>query len=359
MNTIGKLYTLTSFGESHGEALGGVIDGCPAGFPLSVDEIQYELDRRRPGQSSVTTSRTEEDRVEILSGVFEGVTTGTPIGFIVRNKDQRSWDYDEIKDLFRPSHADYTMQEKYGIWDYRGGGRSSAREHVVRVVGGAVARQVLKRLGIFIHGYTSQVGPIVLNKTYHELNLEETDANVVRCPDSVIAREMELFIRKVQEEHDSVGGVVSCVIRGVPVGVGEPVFDRFQARLGYYMMGINAAKGFEYGEGFHAASMRGSEHNDAFVMRNGQVRTLTNHAGGILGGITSGEDIYFRVAFKPVATIGQEQQTVNRFGEEVTFIARGRHDPCVVPRAVPVVEAMAGMLVLDMMLEAGKVPYRV
>ena len=319
MNTIGKLYTLTSFGESHGGALGGVIDGCPAGFPLSVDEIQYELDRRRPGQSSVTTSRTEEDRVEILSGVFEGVTTGSPIGFIVRNKDQRSRDYDEIKDLFRP----------------------------------------LKRLGIFIHGYTSQVGPIVLNKTYHELNLEETDANVVRCPDSVIAREMELFIRKVQEEHDSVGGVVSCVIRGVPVGVGEPVFERFQARLGYYMMGINAAKGFEYGEGFHAASMRGSEHNDAFVMRNGQVRTLTNHAGGILGGITSGEDIYFRVAFKPVATIGQEQQTVNRFGEEVTFIARGRHDPCVVPRAVPVVEAMAGMLVLDMMLEAGKVPYRV
>ena len=206
MNTIGKLYTLTSFGESHGEALGGVIDGCPAGFPLSVDEIQYELDRRRPGQSSVTTSRTEEDRVEILSGVFEGVTTGSPIGFIVRNKDQRSRDYDEIKDLFRPSHADYTMQAKYGIRDYRGGGRSSAREHVVRVVGGAVARQVLKRLGIFIHGYTSQVGPIVLNKTYHELNLEETDANVVRCPDSVIAREMELFIRKVQEEHDSVGG---------------------------------------------------------------------------------------------------------------------------------------------------------
>ena len=266
MNTIGKLYTLTSFGESHGEALGGVIDGCPAGLPLSVDEIQYELDRRRPGQSSVTTSRTEEDRVEILSGVFEGVTTGAPIGFIVRNKDQRSRDYDEIKDLFRPSHADYTMQAKYGIRDYRGGGRSSAREHVVRVVGGAVARQILKRLGIFVHGYTSQVGPIVLNKTYHELNLEETDANVVRCPDSVVAGEMELFIRKVQEEQDSVGGVVSCVIRGVPVGVGEPVFDRFQARLGYYMMGINAAKGFEYGEGFHAASMRGSEHNDAFLL---------------------------------------------------------------------------------------------
>ena len=358
MNTIGKLYTLTSFGESHGEALGGVIDGCPAGVPLSVEEIQYELDRRRPGQSSVTTSRTEEDRVEILSGVFEGVTTGTPIGFIVRNKDRRSRDYDKIKDLFRPSHADYTMQAKYGIRDYRGGGRSSAREHVVRVVGGAVARQVLKRLGVFVHGYTSQVGPIVLNKTYCELNFEETDANVVRCPDSMVAREMELFIRKVQEERDSVGGVVSCIIRGVPVGVGEPVFDRFQARLGYYMMGINAAKGFEYGEGFRAASMRGSVHNDAFVMEDRQVRTLTNHAGGILGGITNGEDIYFRVAFKPVATIGREQQTVNCFGEEVTFMAQGRHDPCVVPRAVPVVEAMAAMLVLDMMLEAGKVSIR-
>ena len=359
MNTIGKLYTLTSFGESHGEALGGVIDGCPAGIPLSEEEIQHELNRRRPGQSSVTTSRTEEDRVEILSGIFEGVTTGSPIGFIVRNKDQRSRDYDEIKDLFRPSHADYTMQEKYGVRDYRGGGRSSAREHVVRVVGGAVARQVLKRLGVSIYGYTSQVGPIALKESYHEFNLEETENNVVRCPDSVVAREMELFIRKVQEEHDSVGGVVSCVIRGVPVGVGEPVFDRFQARLGYYMMGINAAKGFEYGEGFHAASMRGSEHNDTFVMENGQVRTLANHAGGILGGITSGEDIYFRVAFKPVATIGREQQTVNRFGEEVTFVAQGRHDPCVVPRAVPVVEAMAAMLVLDMMLEAGKIPTRV
>ena len=249
------------------------------------------------------------------------------------------------------------MQEKYGVRDYRGGGRSSAREHVVRVVGGAVARQVLKRLGVSIYGYTSQVGPIALKESYHEFNLEEN--NVVRCPDSVVAREMELFIRKVQEEHDSVGGVVSCVIRGVPVGVGEPVFDRFQARLGYYMMGINAAKGFEYGEGFHAASMRGSEHNDTFVMENGQVRTLANHAGGILGGITSGEDIYFRVAFKPVATIGREQQTVNRFGEEVTFVAQGRHDPCVVPRAVPVVEAMAAMLVLDMMLEAGKIPTRV
>ena len=354
MNTIGKLYTLTSFGESHGEALGGVIDGCPAGIALSLDEIQRELDRRRPGQSEVTTARAEEDRVEILSGVFEGITTGMPIGFIIRNKDQRSRDYHEMKDLFRPSHADYTMQAKYGIRDYRGGGRTSAREHVARVVGGAIARQVLKLRGISIHGYTSQVGSVVLDKRYDELDMEETERNIVRCPDQETAREMERLIREVQVGRDSVGGVVSCVIRGVPVGIGEPVFDRFQARLGYYMMGINAAKGFEYGEGFRAAGMRGSEHNDAFVMKNGQVSTLTNHAGGILGGITSGEDIYFRVAFKPVATIGREQETVNLSGEEVTFTAGGRHDPCVVPRAVPVVEAMAAMLVLDMMLEAGK-----
>ena len=356
MNTIGKLYTLTSFGESHGEALGGVIDGCPAGVPLSLEKIQCELDRRKPGQSSVTTSRKEEDRVEVLSGIFEGMTTGAPIGFIIRNRDQRSQDYEEVKDLFRPSHADYTVQKKYGIRDYRGGGRSSAREHVVRVVGGAIARQILEKLGISIYGYTSQVGSVVLNKPYYELNFEKIESNIVRCPDSEVAKEMEELIRKVREEQDSVGGVVECVIRGVPVGVGEPVFDRFQARLGYYMMGINAAKGFEYGEGFRAAGMRGSVHNDAFGVVGGQIKALTNHAGGILGGITSGEDIYFRVAFKPVATIGQEQRTVNCFGKEVIFTAHGRHDPCVVPRAVPVVEAMAAMLVLDMMLEAGKVP---
>ena len=358
MNTIGKLYTLTSFGESHGDALGGVIDGCPAGLLLSIEEIQQELNRRRPGQSSLTTSRVEEDRVEILSGIFEGVTTGMPIGFVVRNQGQRSRDYDEMKEIFRPSHADYTVQKKYGIRDFRGGGRSSAREHVARVVGGAVARQVLKKLGISIHGYTSQIGSVVLNKSYGELNLEETYDNIVRCPDVVMAKEMETLIRKVQEEHDSVGGVVSCVIQGVPAGVGEPVFDRFQARLGYYMLGINAAKGFEYGEGFHAATMRGSEHNDPFRIDQGQVKMSTNHAGGILGGITTGEDVYFKVAFKPVATIGQEQKTVNYSGEEVTFTAHGRHDPCVVPRAVPIVEAMAAMSVLDMMLEAGMVSFK-
>lgn len=352
MNTIGKLYTLTSFGESHGEGLGGVIDGCPAGIVLSVEEIQHQLDRRRPGQSELTTTRKEDDRVEFLSGIFEGRTTGMPIGFVVRNGDQRSRDYDELKNLFRPSHADFTWEKKYGLRDYRGGGRSSAREHVSRVVAGAIARQVLAPLGISFRAYTSQVGTVKLEKHYTELDLECVDRNAVRCPDENVARDMEALIRELRAAEDSVGGVVNCVIRGVPVGVGEPVFDRFQARLGYYMMGINAAKGFEYGEGFHAAEMRGSEHNDAFGLVNGQVRPLTNHAGGVLGGVTSGEDIYFRVAFKPVATIGQEQRTADRLGREISFTAHGRHDPCVVPRAVPVVEAMAAMLVLDMMLES-------
>lgn len=352
MNTIGKIYTLTSFGESHGEGLGGVIDGCPAGIVLSVEEIQHQLDRRRPGQSELTTPRKEDDRVEFLSGIFEGRTTGMPIGFVVRNRDQRSRDYDELKNLFRPSHADFTWEKKYGIRDYRGGGRSSAREHVSRVVAGAIARQVLAPFGISFQAFTSQVGPVKLDKHYTELDLEHADRNAVRCPDENVARDMEALIREVRAAEDSVGGVVNGVIRGVPLGVGEPVFDRFQARLGYYMMGINAAKGFEYGEGFHAAEMRGSEHNDAFGTVNGQVRPLTNYAGGVLGGVTSGEDIYFRVAFKPVATIGREQRTVDRSGREISFTAHGRHDPCVVPRAVPVVESMAAMLVLDMMLES-------
>ena len=352
VNTIGKLYTLTSFGESHGEAMGGVIDGCPAGFALSLDEVQRELDKRKPGQSDLTSARNEEDRVEFLSGVFEGMTTGMPIGFIVRNRDQRSKDYEELKEIFRPSHADYTLEQKYGIRDYRGGGRASAREHVSRVVAGAIAKQVLRARGVFVQAYTSQIGHVGLDRSYTELDLNDAEKNAVRCPDEDIARDMEALIREVKTEGDSIGGIVNCVIRGVPAGVGEPVFDRFQARLGYYMMGINAAKGFEYGEGFRAATMRGSEHNDAFVTENGRIKTLTNHAGGILGGITSGEDIYFRVAFKPVATIGKEQQTVDRSGKEVLFSAHGRHDPCVVPRAVPVVEAMAAMLVLDMMLEA-------
>jgi len=334
--------------------MGGVIDGCPAGFVVSTDEVQRELDRRRPGQSDLTTERREEDQVEFLSGILEGVTTGMPIGFIVRNQDARSRDYEAMKDVFRPSHADFTLEKKYGIRDYRGGGRSSAREHVARVVAGAIAKQILSTRGVSVQGYTSQIGHVELDKPYSELDLSQVETNAVRCPDENTAREMEALIREVKAEEDSIGGVVSCVIRGIPAGVGEPVFDRFQARLGHYMMGINAAKGFEYGEGFRAATMRGSEHNDVFTVADGQVKPLTNHAGGILGGITSGENVYFRVAFKPVATIGREQRTVDCSGREILFSAHGRHDPCVVPRAVPVVEAMAAMLVLDMMMEAGR-----
>lgn len=350
-NSIGKIFRLTSFGESHGAAIGGVIDGCPAGVDLSESLIQKELDRRRPGQSDISTPRDEADKVEILSGVFEGKTTGMPIGFIVRNTNQKSKDYSAMKDLYRPSHADYTWQQKYGVRDYRGGGRSSAREHIARVVAGAVAKQVLAAYHIAIQGYTSQIGAIALSSPYVETTSEAVESNIVRCPDSQIAEQMIAKIRDVRNAGDSIGGIVSCVIKGLPVGLGEPVFDRFQARLAHAMMSINAAKGFEYGAGFAAAAMLGSEHNDAFVMRNGEVHTATNRSGGIQGGVTNGEEVYFRVAFKPVATIMREQQTVNRDGEEISFEAHGRHDPCVVPRAVPVVEAMAAMVTLDMLLE--------
>lgn len=351
-NLFGKLYRLSSFGESHGAAVGGVIDGCPAGIALSVEGIQQELNRRRPGQSDVSTPRYEADEVEILSGLFEGRTTGMPIAFIVWNKNQNSKDYTDLKELYRPSHADYSWQQKYGIRDYRGGGRSSAREHIARVVGGAVAKQILAGYGIGIYAYTSQVGGICLPYSYREIDTEKRETNIVRCPDEETAERMIGLIREVKEPGDSVGGVVSCLIRGVMPGLGEPVFDRFQARLAQAVMSINATKGFEYGTGFSAAGMRGSEHNDPFVIRDGQVRTETNRSGGIQGGVTNGEDIYFRVAFKPVATIMREQETVNRRGEEITFEAQGRHDPCVVPRAVPVVEAMAAMVVLDMLLES-------
>lgn len=351
-NTIGKLFKLMSFGESHGVAVGGVIDGCPAGVELSVERIQQELNRRRPGQSEVSTPRKEEDEVEILSGIFEGKTTGMPIGFMVRNRNQNSKDYNHLKDLYRPSHADFTWEKKYGLRDYRGGGRSSAREHIARVVAGAIARQVLATYGIHIQAYTSQVGTVMLGRSYEEINLEKTEENMVRCPDPDIAEKMIALIRKVRDEGDSIGGIVSCVIKGVPAGLGEPVFDRFQARLAQAMMSINAAKGFEYGTGFAAAAMRGSEHNDSFILKEGEVRTRTNRSGGIQGGVSNGEDIYFRVAFKPVATISKCQDTVSRKGENVELQAHGRHDPCVVPRAVPVVEAMAAMVILDMMLEA-------
>lgn len=355
-NTFGKIYRLCSFGESHGAAVGGVVDGCPAGVDLSVEKIQAELNRRRPGQSEVSTLRTEADEVEILSGIFDGKTTGMPIGFIVRNCNQNTKDYQHLKDLYRPSHADYTWEAKYGIRDYRGGGRSSAREHIARVVAGAIARQVLAGYGIGIRAYTSQVGTVSMCREYRYPDPEETEANMVRCPDAETAEKMVALIRRIREEGDSIGGVVSCVVRGVPAGLGEPVFERFQARLAQAIMSINAARGFEYGSGFSAAAMRGSEHNDPFVVKEGEIHTATNRSGGIQGGVTNGEDICFRVAFKPVATIAKRQHTVNCKGEETELEARGRHDPCVVPRAVPVVEAMTAMVVLDMLLEARAVP---
>lgn len=350
-NTLGRIYRVTSFGESHGEAVGGVIDGCPAGVALDVDFVQAELNRRRPGQSQLTTQRREADKVEFLSGVFEGRTTGAPIGFIVRNEQQRSSDYEHLKHLYRPSHADYTYQMKYGIRDYRGGGRASARETIVRVVAGAVAKLVMRSQGIVATAYTSQIGDVVLpksNLTHEALVLAEQ--NEVRCPDAQVAEAMKQTIQQAKAEGDSVGGVVTCVVRNVPVGLGEPVFDKLSARLAYAMLSINAAKGFEYGLGFEAARQRGSEHNDAFTMRSGQVHTLSNNSGGIQGGMSNGEDIYFRVAFKPTPTISVAQTTVLSSGEATELKAHGRHDPCVVPRAVPVVEAMAAITVLDFLL---------
>ena len=349
-NTFGKIFTLTSFGESHGEAVGGVIDGMPAGIDVDMTFIQQELDRRKPGQSALTTSRKEKDEVELLSGVFEGKTTGAPIGFIVRNTNQHSHDYDNMRDLFRPSHADYTYYEKYGIRDHRGGGRSSARITIARVVGGALAKLVLRQIGIDIKAYTSQVGDIKLENDYLHYDLDTIEQNDVRCPDKETAAEMEQFIKEVKSEGDTIGGVITGVIKGCPVGLGEPEFGKLHAQLGAAMLSINAAKGFEYGDGFAGVTMRGSEQNDAFTIENGKITTKTNHSGGIQGGISNGQDIVFRVAFKPVATLLKDQQTVDREGNMTTFKAQGRHDPCVLPRAVPIVEAMAAMTILDMYL---------
>lgn len=349
-NTFGKIFTLTSFGESHGEAVGGVIDGMPAGIDVDMTFIQQELDRRKPGQSALTTSRKEKDEVELLSGVFEGKTTGAPIGFIVRNTNQHSHDYDNMRDLFRPSHADYTYYEKYGIRDHRGGGRSSARITIARVVGGALAKLVLRQIGIDIKAYTSQVGDIKLENDYLHYDLDTIEQNDVRCPDKEKAAEMEQFIKEVKSEGDTIGGVITGVIKGCPVGLGEPEFGKLHAQLGAAMLSINAAKGFEYGDGFAGVTMRGSEQNDAFTIENGKIATKTNHSGGIQGGISNGQDIVFRVAFKPVATLLKDQQTVDREGNMTTFKAQGRHDPCVLPRAVPIVEAMAAMTILDMYL---------
>lgn len=350
MNSFGTLFRLTSFGESHGPAIGGVIDGCPAGIPLDMAFIQQELNRRRPGQSSLTTPRKEADEVEFLSGVFEGVTTGTPIAFVVWNRNQHSADYDEIRRLYRPSHADYTYQQKYGLRDPRGGGRSSARETIARCVAGALAKLALRPYGIEITAYTSEVGAIRLERDYRLYDLSLTESNPVRCPDADKAEQMAALITEVKAKGDTVGGVITCIAKGVPVGLGEPVFGKLHAALAQAMMSINAAKGFEYGDGFDAGLYLGSEHNDAFSLREGKVRTKSNYSGGIQGGISNGEDIYFRVAFKSVATILMEQETVTLDGEATTITAEGRHDPCVLPRAVPIVEAMAAMTLFDFLL---------
>lgn len=349
-NTFGTLFKLSTFGESHGEALGGVIDGCPSGLALDLDFVQHELDRRKPGQSSIVTQRKESDKVEFLSGFFEGKTTGTPIGFIIRNENQKSKDYDHIATAYRPSHADYTYDAKYGMRDWRGGGRSSARETVSRVVAGAVAKLLLKKHGVTVHGYTSQVGEIKLMKDYRKLDLSTVDNNIVRCPDKLIAETMINRIEQVRKEGDTIGGVISCVIKGTPVGIGEPVFDKLHADLGKAMLSINAVKGFEYGSGFDGVTMKGSEHNDLFTVTANKVATKTNHSGGIQGGISNGEDIYFRVAFKPVATIMQKQDTINAKKEPVEIMGKGRHDPCVLPRAVPIIEAMAALVLVDHLL---------
>lgn len=351
MNTFGNIFRLTTFGESHGPGVGGVIDGFPAGVEIDTDFLQHELDRRKPGQSALTTPRKEGDRVEILSGVFERRSTGCPIGFLVRNENQHSSDYDNLRDTFRPSHADYTYRCKYGIRDHRGGGRSSARETISRCVGGAFAKMALRQLGITVTAYTSQVGGIALDRDYRLYDLSRTESNAVRCPDAAKAEEMARLIKQVKADGDTIGGVITGVIRGCPAGLGEPVFGKLHAALGGAMLGINAVKGFEYGEGFAGVTARGSEQNDRFVPDgHGGVTTETNRSGGIQGGISNGNDICFRVAFKPVATLLQEQQTVDVHGNSVSLMARGRHDPCVLPRAVPVVEAMAAMTVLDFYL---------
>lgn len=346
-NTFGNIFTLTSFGESHGKAIGGIIDGFPAGIRIDEDFVQNELARRRPGQSALTTGRKEADTVEFLSGIYEGVSTGCPIGFVVWNTNQHSSDYDNMKDVFRPSHADFTYTQKYGIRDHRGGGRSSARETISRVVGGALAKLALKEIGVQITAFTSQVGTLVLDKSYTQYDLRHIEDNPVRCPDPVLARQMEELILRVKGEGDTVGGTVSCIIQGCPVGLGEPAFGKLHAALGNAMLSINAAKGFEYGQGFGSMELRGSQQNDVFYNENGHIALHTNRSGGIQGGISNGEDIYFRVAFKPVATILMEQPTVDKEGHETILKARGRHDPCVLPRAVPIVEAMAAMTILD------------
>ncbi len=344
-NTIGKLFTLTTFGESHGTAIGGIIDGCPAGLQLDISAIQKELDRRKPGQSKIVTQRKEPDQVEFLSGIFEGKTTGTSIGFVINNTNQKSKDYSDIKETFRPSHADYTYSKKYGLRDYRGGGRSSARETANWIVAGSIAKQLLKN--IKINAFTSSVGSITLNKKYQELDLLNTENNMVRCPDNASAEAMIQHIQEIKKQGDTIGGTITCVAQNVPLGLGEPIFDKLHARLGHAMLGLNAVKGFEYGSGFEGTTLKGSEHNDAF---NSDGSTQTNLSGGIQGGISNGMDIYFKVAFKPVATLLQKYDTIDTHGNPVEVQGKGRHDPCVVPRAVPIVEALTAMVLADFFL---------
>jgi chorismate synthase len=350
-NSYGTLFKISTFGESHGPAIGVIIDGCPAGLQIDESYIQSELDRRKPGQSKITTQRKEDDTFKILSGVFEGKSTGTPIAIVIENQDQRSKDYSHIAETFRPSHADYTYESKYGIRDYRGGGRSSARETAARVAAGAIAKLLLKQHGIDINAYVSEVGDI---KTPHytELDLSKTEENIVRCPDAVTAEKMIALIDQVRLDRDTIGGIVTCLIKNTPVGLGEPVFDKLHAEIGKAMLSINAVKGFEYGSGFEGTRLRGSQHNDEFYNEGGKIKTRTNFSGGIQGGISNGEDIYFNVAFKPVATIMQDQPSVDKHGNETTVSGKGRHDPCVVPRAVPIVEAMAALVLADFLLRA-------
>lgn len=346
-NTFGKIFKLTTFGESHGKAIGGIIDGCPAGVSVDFDKIQYEMDRRKPGQSKIVTQRKEPDTVEFLSGIFEGITTGTPIGFMIHNNNQKSKDYEHIKNSYRPSHADFVYDKKYGFRDYRGGGRSSARETAARVVAGSIAKQFIS--GVQFNAFVSGVGELKLKNPHLVNNFSSVESNPVRCPDPKMAKDMEELIKQIRKEGDTVGGMITCVIKNVPIGLGEPVFDKLHAELGKAMLSINAVKGFEYGSGFEGASWRGSKHNDLF---NTDGTTKTNYSGGIQGGISNGMDVYFNVAFKPVATIMQDQETIDRSGNETTMQGKGRHDPCVVPRAVPIVEAMASLVLADNFLIA-------
>lgn len=349
-NTIGECFKLTTFGESHGKSIGGIIDGCPAGLKVDFLKIQQNLDRRKPGQSAITSQRKELDEVEFLSGIFDGITLGTPISFQIQNIDSKPKDYNHVKDSYRPSHADFVYQEKYGHRDYRGGGRASARETSCRVVAGSIAAQFLDQMGITIYSFVQAVGEVSLDLPYQQLDLDQVFENTVRCPDVEIALKMIDFINKIKKEGDSIGGVIQTVVKGCPPGIGEPVFDKLHADLAKAMLSINAVKGFEYGSGFNAAKMRGSDHNDTFVVENNRIRTKTNWSGGIQGGISNGEDIYFKVAFKPVATIMQDQESVTSAAEKTVIKGKGRHDPCVVPRAVPIVSAMTALTLFDHLL---------